>query len=177
MLARTQSATRATPFARLSQLSLSPSPYRCFSSNSSLFASPPPPSPQETSGTSPAPSRASRPLPQKRPQPDWVRKPGPPSAVGSSSSSTRSGAREEHRGYREPPLVEQARKKSVGQRSVFESYLVLPWNTRLIFWLTVGAIGVLGLYGGDYLVPESDDEKKEGEVKVAARDLAGGTKQ
>ncbi|GAA5820591.1 hypothetical protein JCM3770_007168 [Rhodotorula araucariae] len=61
--------------------------------------------------------------------------------------------------YREPPAVEAARKKSVGERSVWESYLVLPWQTRLYLWLGLGAFALVGLYGGDYLFPETEEEK------------------
>ncbi|GAA6009679.1 hypothetical protein JCM11491_001056 [Sporobolomyces phaffii] len=69
---------------------------------------------------------------------------------------------------REPPLVEAARKKSVKQRNVFESYLVLNWRTRLYFWLVIGGVAVAGLYGGDYLLPETEEEKgAKGEQKTA----------
>ncbi|TNY24385.1 hypothetical protein DMC30DRAFT_413321 [Rhodotorula diobovata] len=61
--------------------------------------------------------------------------------------------------YREPPAVEAARKKSVAERNVWESYLVLPWQTRLYLWLGLGAFALVGLYGGDYFFPETDEEK------------------
>merc|ERR1719487_959305 len=59
---------------------------------------------------------------------------------------------------REPPLVERARKKTVAQRSVWESYLVLPWNVRLALWLGIAAFATVGLYAGDYFYPVEVDE-------------------
>ena len=56
---------------------------------------------------------------------------------------------------REPPLVEQARKKSVKQRSIWESYLVLDSRTRLLFSLGLGAVGLIGLYVGDMVQEEA----------------------
>lgn len=50
---------------------------------------------------------------------------------------------------REPPLVAQARAKSVKQRSLFESYLVLDSRTRLRISLALGAFALIGLYAGD----------------------------
>ncbi|GAA5920118.1 hypothetical protein JCM6882_002638 [Rhodosporidiobolus microsporus] len=99
------------------------------------------------------PSSPAQPAP--RPQPSWVRQPGPPSSSSSSSANPRPAQE-----LREPPLVEAARKKSVSQRNVFESYLVLPWSTRLRFWLLVGAVGVVGLYGGDWLFPDEEGKGK-----------------
>ncbi|BGP49312.1 hypothetical protein JCM10450v2_005197 [Rhodotorula kratochvilovae] len=61
--------------------------------------------------------------------------------------------------YREPPAVQAARKKSVAERNVWESYLVLNWRTRLYLWLGLGAFALVGLYGGDYIFPETDEEK------------------
>ncbi|GAA5901995.1 hypothetical protein JCM8208_006658 [Rhodotorula glutinis] len=61
--------------------------------------------------------------------------------------------------YREPPAVAAARSKSVGERSVWESYLVLNWQTRLYLWLGLGAFALVGLYGGDYFFPETAEEK------------------
>ncbi|GAA5855981.1 hypothetical protein JCM9279_001396 [Rhodotorula babjevae] len=61
--------------------------------------------------------------------------------------------------YREPPAVAAARSKSVGERSVWESYLVLPWQTRLYLWLGLGGFALVGLYGGDYFFPETAEEK------------------
>ena len=79
----------------------------------------------------------------------------------------------------EPPLVEAARKKSVKQRNVWESYLgesiwlryqigeahwwrfrlvVLGWKPRLYFSLGLGAFALIGLYGGDVLVPEVEEK-------------------
>ena len=55
---------------------------------------------------------------------------------------------------REPPLVEQARKKSVKQRSIWESYLVLDSRTRLLFSLGLGVVGLVGLYVGDLVQEE-----------------------
>ncbi|GAA5995668.1 hypothetical protein JCM5350_007796 [Sporobolomyces pararoseus] len=85
-----------------------------------------------------------------------------PSNVPNPGSSTLAGAaaKRDPVGMREPPLVEAARKKSVKQRNVFESYLVLNWKTRLYFWLVIGGVAVAGLYGGDYFVPETEEEKK-----------------
>ncbi|GAA5886545.1 hypothetical protein JCM3774_003453, partial [Rhodotorula dairenensis] len=60
--------------------------------------------------------------------------------------------------YREPPLVERARQKTVGQRSIWESYLVLPWNVRLALWLGIAAFATVGLYAGDYLYPVTESE-------------------
>ncbi|BGP17379.1 hypothetical protein JCM10213_006869 [Rhodosporidiobolus nylandii] len=68
---------------------------------------------------------------------------------------------------REPPLVERARQKRVEQRNVFESYLVLPAQTRLYFWLAVGAVGLVGLYGGDWLFPPNEADAVEGEKNAA----------
>lgn len=36
---------------------------------------------------------------------------------------------------------------------------VLPWQTRLYLWLGLGAFALVGLYGGDYFFPETDEEK------------------
>ncbi|GJN90096.1 hypothetical protein Rhopal_003095-T1 [Rhodotorula paludigena] len=74
--------------------------------------------------------------------------------------------------YREPPLVERARRKTVQERSVLESYLVLSWKTRLYLWLGLGAFALVGLYGGDYLFPETEEEKVAKGEKAAA---PGGT--
>ncbi|POY73148.1 hypothetical protein BMF94_3841 [Rhodotorula taiwanensis] len=63
--------------------------------------------------------------------------------------------------YREPPLVERARQKTVGQRSVWESYLVLPWNVRFGLWLGIGAFATIGLYAGDYLFPPEEGELEQ----------------
>ncbi|GAA6061133.1 hypothetical protein JCM10212_001733 [Sporobolomyces blumeae] len=91
------------------------------------------------------------------------------SAATPDSNTSRRGVRPPLP-VREPPLVEKARQKSVKQRNVFESYLVLDWKTRLYFWLVIGGTAVIGLYGGDYLYPESDEEKvaKGGQVAQAS---------
>ncbi|BGP58361.1 hypothetical protein JCM8202_001862 [Rhodotorula sphaerocarpa] len=67
--------------------------------------------------------------------------------------------------YREPPLVERARKKTVGERSVWESYLVLPWNVRLGLWMGIGAFALVGLYGGDYLFPADAEDVAESKAE------------
>lgn len=36
---------------------------------------------------------------------------------------------------------------------------MLNWKTRLYFWVVMGAVAVAGLYGGDYLLPETEEEK------------------
>ncbi|GAA5871125.1 hypothetical protein JCM1840_007598 [Sporobolomyces johnsonii] len=73
---------------------------------------------------------------------------------------------------REPPFVEAARKKMVKDRTIFESYLVLPAKTRLYFWLAVGAFATVGLYAGDWLIPESEEEKlAHGEQAVKEIDV------
>ncbi|GAA5833573.1 hypothetical protein JCM3766R1_002577 [Sporobolomyces carnicolor] len=90
-----------------------------------------------------------------------------PSSVPNPGSSTLAASRQ-HPTTREPPLVEAARQKSVKQRNVFESYLVLNWKTRLYFWLVIGGVAVAGLYGGDYLVPETDEEKAAKEASSTA---------
>ena len=36
---------------------------------------------------------------------------------------------------------------------------VLPWHTRLYLWLGLGTFALVGLYGGDYFFPETDEEK------------------
>lgn len=36
---------------------------------------------------------------------------------------------------------------------------VLSWKTRLYLWLGLGAFALVGLYGGDYLFPETEEEK------------------
>ncbi|KDE09852.1 hypothetical protein MVLG_00250 [Microbotryum lychnidis-dioicae p1A1 Lamole] len=61
--------------------------------------------------------------------------------------------------WAEPPLVAQARAKTVKQRNVWESYLVLPPRTRLYISLGVFVFALIGLYGGDYLVPETEVER------------------
>ncbi|SCV73461.1 BQ2448_7387 [Microbotryum intermedium] len=61
--------------------------------------------------------------------------------------------------WAEPPLVAQARAKTVKQRNVWESYLVLPPKTRLYISLGVFVFALIGLYGGDYLVPETEVER------------------
>lgn len=38
---------------------------------------------------------------------------------------------------------------------------VLSWRTRLIFWLSVAAVAAVGLYAGDTLVPESEEERRD----------------
>ncbi|GAA6043577.1 hypothetical protein JCM8097_005262 [Rhodosporidiobolus ruineniae] len=117
------------------------------------------------------PSRLRSEPAEKRPQPSWVRQPGPPSSSPSPSPARRNPTDEVT--YREPPLVERARNKTVGQRNVFESYLVLPWNIRLTFWLTIAAVALAGLYGGDWLFPPDEAEKEgKGAMEVAAA-LAG----
>ncbi|GAA5922959.1 hypothetical protein JCM3775_006200 [Rhodotorula graminis] len=77
--------------------------------------------------------------------------------------------------YREPPAVAAARRKTVGERNVWESYLVLPWQTRLYLWLGLGAFALVGLYGGDYFFPETPEEKAaRGEIAPdALPELAG----
>ncbi|GAA5939958.1 uncharacterized protein JCM15063_004355 [Sporobolomyces koalae] len=94
------------------------------------------------------PSSASEQLPTAR---------STPTNLGTPGSSTL--VRPDSQRVREPPLVEQARKKSVKQRNVFESYLVLSWKTRLYFWLVIAGVATAGLYGGDYLLPETEEEK------------------
>jgi hypothetical protein len=37
---------------------------------------------------------------------------------------------------------------------------VLPPKTRLYLSLALGALGLVGLYAGDWLVPETQEEKK-----------------
>ncbi|ORY62704.1 hypothetical protein BCR35DRAFT_308929 [Leucosporidium creatinivorum] len=68
--------------------------------------------------------------------------------------------------WAEPPLVAKARGKTVKQRNVWESYLVLPAQTRLYLSLGLFAVGLIGLYGGDWLVPDTAEEIaiKEGDV-------------
>ncbi|KAM0747289.1 hypothetical protein T439DRAFT_383425 [Meredithblackwellia eburnea MCA 4105] len=65
----------------------------------------------------------------------------------------------------EPPLVAAARAKTVKQRNVFESYLVLDPKIRLYFWLGTIVFALVGLYGGDYLVPDAT-EKEDGESEI-----------
>ncbi|GAA5886342.1 hypothetical protein JCM16303_002505 [Sporobolomyces ruberrimus] len=101
--------------------------------------------------TFPSPSSSASPTPLKGPLD--ASPAAAPSTIGSSTLAKHVG------GIREPPLVEAARKKSVKQRNVFESYLVLSWRTRLYFWVAIGIVAVAGLYGGDYIVPETDEEK------------------
>ncbi|GAA5952662.1 hypothetical protein JCM3765_002237 [Sporobolomyces pararoseus] len=115
--------------------------------------------------TSPSPPSAGTTLesiPTARSTPSNVHNPG------SSTLAAAGAAKRNPVGMREPPLVEAARKKSVKQRNVFESYLVLSWKTRLYFWLVIGGVAVAGLYGGDYFVPETEEEKKlKGEQQTA----------
>ncbi|KAI5480422.1 hypothetical protein MNV49_000997 [Pseudohyphozyma bogoriensis] len=59
----------------------------------------------------------------------------------------------------EPPLVEAARNKSPKQRNVWESYLVLDPKTRLYFSLGMMVFAAIGLWAGDYFVPETEEEK------------------
>ncbi|GAA5907120.1 uncharacterized protein JCM6883_006145 [Sporobolomyces salmoneus] len=82
-----------------------------------------------------------------------------PADVPTPGTSTLSASKRTSLPVREPPLVERAKQKSVKQRNVFESYLVLNWKTRLYLWLGIGASALVGLYGGDYLVPETDEGK------------------
>jgi hypothetical protein len=51
---------------------------------------------------------------------------------------------------------------------------VLPWRTRLYFWLAVTAISLVGLYAGDYLVPETEEEKAVGSLEAAEKELIVG---
>ncbi|KAK4054955.1 hypothetical protein OIO90_003296 [Microbotryomycetes sp. JL221] len=62
--------------------------------------------------------------------------------------------------WADPPLVSAARKKKTSQRSIWESYLVMPAETRLKLSLALFAFGLIGLYGGDYLVPPTETEKQ-----------------
>ncbi|BGP25573.1 voltage gated chloride channel domain-containing protein [Rhodotorula toruloides] len=56
-----------------------------------------------------------------------------------------------------PEAVARAQEKKIRDRSIFESYLVIPAATRLKIWLAVGAFAAFGLYAGDRLVPAEDD--------------------
>lgn len=60
----------------------------------------------------------------------------------------------------EPPLVAAARKKSVKQRNVWESYLVLSPTVRLYFCLGLMVFAGIGLWAGDKLVPLTEEEKE-----------------
>ncbi|KAK4050591.1 hypothetical protein OIV83_003317 [Microbotryomycetes sp. JL201] len=60
--------------------------------------------------------------------------------------------------WTDPPLVSKARAKTTRQRSIWESYLVMPAETRLKLSLALFAFGLIGLYGGDYLVPPADKQ-------------------
>ncbi|GAA5994021.1 hypothetical protein JCM11641_000047 [Rhodosporidiobolus odoratus] len=152
-------------------------PYRrtCHACGASRWLSTDSPSspshPPTSAATSASPSTA-QPPPAKRPQPSWVRSPGPPHApspispprrtVGALEKIRTAWNKQSHTPYREPPNVAKARKKTVGQRNVFESYLVLPWNVRLYFWLALGAFAAIGMYVGDELVPAAEDEGEDG---------------
>ncbi|BGO92434.1 hypothetical protein NBRC10512_000518 [Rhodotorula toruloides] len=76
-----------------------------------------------------------------------------------------------------PVAVARAKEKTVKERTIFESYLVIPAATRLKIWLAVGAFAALGLYVGDRLVPEEDDAPPEWAGRRApppvSRDAAG----
>ncbi|KAM0791680.1 hypothetical protein ACM66B_003956 [Microbotryomycetes sp. NB124-2] len=63
--------------------------------------------------------------------------------------------------WTDPPLVSKARAKTTKQRSIWESYLVMPAETRLKLSLALFAFGLIGLYGGDYLVPPADKDEQQ----------------
>ncbi|GAA5970163.1 hypothetical protein JCM8115_000762 [Rhodotorula mucilaginosa] len=111
----------------------------------------------------PAPS-----LPKRRGTPPTsARQPPPPPPVRPRAA------------VREPPLVERAREKTVGERSVWESYLVLPWNVRLALWLGIAAFATVGLYAGDYFYPVEEDELERAleaeKAKMASSSSRAGT--
>ncbi|GAA5966353.1 hypothetical protein JCM21900_005142 [Sporobolomyces salmonicolor] len=106
----------------------------------------------------PAPTRG-RPLP-----------PTPGSSTLAAAAARRTTPPVKDLPKREPPLVEAAREKTVKDRTLFESYLVLPPRVRLYFWLALGAFATVGLYAGDWLIPESEEEKlAHGEQAVILR--------
>ncbi|GAA5999710.1 uncharacterized protein JCM10292_003712 [Rhodotorula paludigena] len=140
------------------------------SSPSSPRARPQPPSAPQTSAWAPP---ASAPAPEQSAAPSIASAaaaPKRPISVATPFAQSRPSnprtAKPET--YREPPLVERARRKTVQERSVLESYLVLSWKTRLYLWLGLGAFALVGLYGGDYLLPETEEEKIARGEKSAA---------
>lgn len=73
--------------------------------------------------------------------------------------------------WRVAPLVQKARSKSVKQRSIWESYLVLDSRTRLLFSLGLGVVGLVGLYLGDLVQDEQGGEDTVG-VETAVKEAA-----
>ena len=68
-------------------------------------------------------------------------------------------------------MVQKARSKSVKQRSIWESYLVLDSRTRLLFSLGLGVVGLVGLYLGDLVQDEQGGEDTVG-VETAVKEAA-----
>ncbi|GAA5982321.1 hypothetical protein JCM10908_006598 [Rhodotorula pacifica] len=122
-------------------------------------SSKPAPTPEELLQRHPAFAQAveqrspppSRPVQSKK-SAKWTTVRSPSAAKPRTATSSNQPA------YREPPLVERARQKTVAQRSVWESYLVLPWNVRLSLWLGIAAFATVGLYAGDHFYPVEEGE-------------------
>ncbi|BGP33105.1 hypothetical protein JCM10296v2_004894 [Rhodotorula toruloides] len=101
----------------------------------------------------------------------------PAEKAQSSPSTTSSNGEKKLEAEPMPVAVARAKEKTVKDRTIFESYLVIPAPTRLKIWLAVGAFAALGLYMGDRLVPEEDDAPPEWAGRRApppvSRDAAG----